>query len=281
MFAIQTQSMTAITSYDEAVKHFQREPECKARSRGDLLFSPNERPLRDARSPHLLLRAGPDMAYFDCVLYQTSLVRYYKPESDTSRVLVGYHDSQSSSKFLWRMGFGLMELWHTVDGRHVYVPLVGNSRIPGVDDVWAADLHFAHYSYGMRRLDTAKSWHHPVKVPRTSKERVAERKAKVKPFEPYIDLFLRGLGSHDFVGSPKLYPETLDEAAAGDADSLEYLFRCFQNACYSLGPAQRSAARAAMRNVILQGYHLQGMDTYETLPMFPEDVPAYRYLRAA
>ncbi len=281
MFAIQTQSMTAITSYDEAAKHFKREPECKARSHGDLLFSPNERPLRDARSPHLLLRAGPDMAYFDCVLYQTSLVRFYKPEGATSRVLVGYHDSQSSGKFLWRSGFSLMGQFDTVDGRRVYVPLVGNARVAGVDSIWAADLRFENFEWGKRKLFTEQSWHHPVKVPRTSKERVAERKAKVKPFEPYIDLFLRGLGSHDFVGSPKLYPETLDEAAAGDADSLEYLFRCFQNACYSLGPAQRSAARAAMRNVILQGYHLTGTDTYETLPMFPEDVPAYRHLRAA
>lgn len=281
MFAIQTQSMYSITSYDEAVKHFRREPECKARSRGRLLFEPNERPLRDARSPHLLLRAGPDMAYFDCVLYQTSLVRYYKPESDTSRVLVGYHDSQSSSKFLNRAGFGLMSQYDTVDGRHVYVPLVGNSRIADVDDVWAADLHFAHYSYGVRRLDTAKSWHHPVKVPRTSKERVAERKAKVKPFEPYIDLFLRGLGSHEWAVEHHLNLQELDRAASGDPTELEYLFKRFQHICHYRGPGQRSAARAAMRNAILQGYRLTGTDTYETLPMFPEDVPAYRHLRAA
>jgi hypothetical protein len=103
MYAIATNNIMPIRNYEQADKHFNGVNKPRT-----LRWSSHQRPLRNTQSRHIRLEKGElnGVPFYDCMLYSTPLVRYFKPnENNESAVWLGYDSSQSSSKFMSRMGW--------------------------------------------------------------------------------------------------------------------------------------------------------------------------------
>ena len=126
-FGIQTHNLASITSYERAVQHFENTP--VPRTRKASIWGNDCRPLYNARSTHFALERGSYIdknrnahEYYQCSLYGTPMVRYFKPDSngDYAVWLQAYHTS-SSWKFLQRMGWHWRKSIQTTAGDTVLI----------------------------------------------------------------------------------------------------------------------------------------------------------------
>lgn len=102
-FSISTHNMQALRNYTQADNYFNSTRQPRGRK-----WAAHTRPLRDTRSTHLALVKGQHLGVecYDLVLYDTPMVRYFKPnEHGEQAVWLQYHYSTSSRKFLWSHGW--------------------------------------------------------------------------------------------------------------------------------------------------------------------------------
>lgn len=97
---INTWNVASLRSYEQAHEHFEN-TRYPARSKKWLS---HQRPLRNTQSPHLRVEKHEvhGVPCYDLVLYETPLIRYFKPNADGEHaVWLLNHYSCSSQKFLW------------------------------------------------------------------------------------------------------------------------------------------------------------------------------------
>ena len=102
-FSINTRQVSRVTSFANAERVFNNRGPVRSTR-----WSNNERPLKNTQAAHMFIRQGEwnDLPYYECVLYRTPLVRYFKPAADGSyAVWLQGHNSQSSWSFLSHMGW--------------------------------------------------------------------------------------------------------------------------------------------------------------------------------
>lgn len=265
MFSIKTGSMDSIPSFEAAKQHYERTPHPRARSRGDLLFEENERPLDGERQRHKRLVRNADGS-FGVVLYETEMIRYYPPAEDGStRVKLRHHDSVSSNAFMSRHGFSYPgEMVRVRFGQFVRVPLIGN--VYHDDGYWAADLVFN----ARDQLDIARSWHAPIEKIVTTTARRKERKEVAKCFAHLLDFVRKTERLEGYVRTPRDAIDALFYRGSKDpeheAEVMNFLLRTPRN----------DLLNALCRELCL---HLR--DGRVPLPMFmpSADAPNWRQLK--
>ena len=145
----------------------------------------NQRPLKDIRSHHYRIERGNDGEYYDVVLHQTVMARFYAPTPDGSNRLYTGHPSNMSKQFMRHvLGVAHHNEWHTSDGRRVVVPIANRDSFTDKGTTFSANLWFANCG----RLDVAKSAHTPHYTHRMSPDDKATHKEARANMEPYITL---------------------------------------------------------------------------------------------
>lgn len=175
-FGIKIHNAKFARSYKECEAFFAKPLGTKSKE-----WTEDMRPLDGLRKSHMHVLRGKD--YYDVVLYQTAMARYYKPEqigtSEQREVWYNVHGSQSSSSFQWNvLGFGVNNF--TKKTTH------GKSVLVGMNPEKSRELFPVRLRLVDGLLYVAKSRDCPAKLnPTTSPERVAQRKAFKKWLRPY------------------------------------------------------------------------------------------------
>ena len=186
-------NVTRISGYNQAARYFEETKKPRTVRWGE-----DERPLYNTRSYHYRIVKGNDNgnAYYDLVLYSTSMIRYYEPDSSGfNRVLVRGHYSSASGNFLWHHGFARGKTLECVDGygnvragKLLLNHAVHNSDKYGVPYNWSADLMFIGEPINAYRIDLTRSRHVPGYKAATSPEDSAKRKALKQAVDHWIEL---------------------------------------------------------------------------------------------
>jgi hypothetical protein len=184
---------TSLHGYPQALRHF---IETKA-PRGKKWLD-NERALYNQRSHHYRMVASESMInnepdWFDMVLYDTPMARYFRPVNFVEKVWLRGHDSHTSWQFLyWVCCFHPNKLLLDLIGRPIHAPLsiaVHNEYMAengvAVPRDWSAVLHLRE-----GRVDTFSSAHRPVFSMVLSGEDKERRAAFRKTIEPLLDLMV-------------------------------------------------------------------------------------------
>ena len=191
-FGISTHHAKRATSYEECAAMFNEPLNTRSASWND-----DMRPLDNLRKLHMHVLRGKD--YYDVVLYQTAMARYYKPEqigtSEQREVWYNVHGSQSSSSFQWSvLRFGASNF--TKKTTH------GDTVLIGMNPEHSGALFPVRLRLVDGLLYVAKSRDCPAKLnPTTSPERVAQRKAFkawLRPYEAMGKIMERGASYVDF-----------------------------------------------------------------------------------
>lgn len=128
MFGINTYNIATIQNYGQAHAFF-NEAHYPARSKKWL---PHQRPLRNTSSPHLRIEKGEHLGlqYYDLVLYQTPLVRYFEPNADGEQaVWLKNHYTNSSQRFLWNARWWDGKKMVNTEGREFPLQLSGQLNL--------------------------------------------------------------------------------------------------------------------------------------------------------
>jgi hypothetical protein len=145
----------------------------------------NQRPLKNSRSYHYRIERHNDGEYYDVILHQTVLARYYKPTPAGHNVLYTGHPSNMSKQFMRHvLGVAHYNAWTTTDSRLVAVPISDRDSFTDKGTTFSANLWFANCG----RLDVAKSAHTPHYTHRMSADDKATHKRMRANMEPYITL---------------------------------------------------------------------------------------------
>lgn len=170
-FGIKAYNAKRATSYEDCAAMFEQPANLRRMGWGA-----DKRPLDGVRKTHMHVLKGDD--YFDVVLYQTAMARYYKPDGDKREVWYNVHDSMSSKMFqnhILRVDPAAFTQ-RNLDGVQVLVGMNAHSGGP-----FPARLRYVD-----GKLDTSKSRDCPAQLKSTtSPERKAERKAFKKWLRPY------------------------------------------------------------------------------------------------
>ena len=132
-FSINTRDLPKIHTYAQAEAWFNktRYPERSKK------WLPYQRPLRNTRSHHLRIeqRSVHDVPCYDLILYQTPVIRLFKPNDQGEQaVWLQSFNSVSTIQFMWCMGwYDRMTMEDTV-GNKLSVPVSTQSRV--ALDVW-------------------------------------------------------------------------------------------------------------------------------------------------
>lgn len=152
-------------------------------------YSPHQRSLKPQRpsgNEHYRIEKRFDGEYYDLILYQTVMARYYKPNDDGSqRRLYNGHNTQTSKQFMYQVS----GVWHTkLYDAHgpddkVVVPLYPHNALTDRGDDFTADLTFIN-----NELDLTRSKHTPhYRQVLTDEDK--ENRARIKTLmRPLLDL---------------------------------------------------------------------------------------------
>jgi len=180
MYKNGTRDLPYITCYADAHKYFEGRPK-PPRSRK---WHESQRPLKDTRSYHYRIERGQDDSYYDLVLYQTVMARYWAPDAEgNERRQFVWHGSQTSRDFMWNV---VRRDWYsevdTTDGRRVMLPIM--TRTMKDTPNFSTDAWFT--PRGLLMVD--KSKHVPI-YRRVSSSADKEARAQAKKlFEPLFML---------------------------------------------------------------------------------------------
>ena len=172
-FCLDTRNATRIRSYEDAAKLFQPPHPIQRGAE----WKKDERPLDGKRKHHMRVVQGPNADYYDVMLYETALGRFFRPVGNEQHVWYDLYSSVSSNMFReYVLNLYTSRRYKTTDGRQVVVGL-NSEKSKGFD----VQLLFVD---GL--LDVARSKDSPdVRSLRTSKERIEKRKALRKWLVPY------------------------------------------------------------------------------------------------
>ena len=175
-----------IPNYAEADKYFaevQPHSRCKK-------YMPHQRSLKPNRpsgNEHYRIEKHNDGEYYDLILYQTTMARYYKPDPDGSeRVLYNGHNSNTSKQFMWQVSgvWSHMKRYILGSDERVVAPLYPHNPFVDKNDKFCADLVLVNTGDGIR-IDTARSKHTPhyryISSPEDKQQR-AHLRALLRPF---------------------------------------------------------------------------------------------------
>lgn len=249
-FSSSIHNVTRICGYNQAVRHFEETKKPRTVRWGE-----DERPLYNTRSHHYRLVKGSDdyAPYYDLVLYDTSMIRYYQPDANgDSRVLVRGHHTPMSNNFLWHHGFQRGKQFNCVDGygneregkmllnHHVNTQ---SAREHGVPRDFSADLYFLKSNgedyYNL--LDLTRSKHIPGYKAASSDE----DKAKRKQLKGIVDHWIELLGYR--------LEEYLNTEMSGDKFNKWQLNRAgdsFTTALDLLSWDEKESINAALRHAL-------------------------------
>lgn len=169
-FAINVNNMERIRNYTQAHAHFTNTKKPRT-----VRWSENQRPLRNTAARHLRLEQRYGGEFYDCVLYSTSVVRYFKPdENGEYKVWLSNWASQSTSAFLWRMGwYDKMKLEH--DGGDVFeLPI--STQYKHAEELWGDEFTVRLTFNKLGQVIRDKSIYLPVCSYRSSKGLRNQRK---------------------------------------------------------------------------------------------------------
>lgn len=184
-----------ICGYNQAARYFEETKKPRSAK-----WSDDERPLYNTRSHHYRILKGNDngVPFYDLVLYSTSMIRYYEPDSSGfNRVLVRGHYSAASGNFLWHHGFARGKTLQCMDG-HGHVRegklllnhATHNAERYGVPYNWSADLLFLGdpAAAAPACIDLTRSRHIPGYKAASSDDDKARRKALRNTVDHWVEL---------------------------------------------------------------------------------------------
>jgi hypothetical protein len=198
-------SITITGGYPAAVRHFEATKLPRGTKWGE-----DERPLYNTRSHHYRLVRGEDGAYYDVMLYRTTMLRMWKPNEDGTRELcLRAHPSSASSMFMWSVcGFGYAPRFTTTEGDEVLVPLScwpqAGKRVgltPRIPDGFSALITLNAEG----RLIRERSAHYMPYVNVMSDEDKAVRVEWSAKLATYIDMLMLRSSYYHAAAAPRMY----------------------------------------------------------------------------
>ena len=172
---------TRVRSFEECQRHFTNTPEPTFTRGGHNPWEPNERPLDDKTKHHYRIVRGPNEAYYDAVLYSTTMARYYAPAEGGRRVCYNNDARVLSGQFMWSvLNISRVPYQLTTEGKRAYIP-IGHER--RYEQKFGADLWMVGDA-----IDVSRSSHRPIEVPRMSDELKAWKKEVRKELAPVFEL---------------------------------------------------------------------------------------------
>ena len=157
MFSNSVHQLPTIDSYEAAQMYFMT----KAKPPRSKKWADHQRPLRNTRLHHYRIEhhsQADGQEWYDVVLYQTPMARYYKPEGSRRRVLLNGSGTNMSNQFRWsvlRYGrrFNTQAIFEGMEYTAI-VPIHTKNEIVDKGDAFCVDLWFDDYL-----LDVAASQH--------------------------------------------------------------------------------------------------------------------------
>ena len=180
-----------IGNYKQAAQHYEHTKACRGR-----YWEDHERPLKDSRSTHYKMVRNADNT-FDCVLYNTPMVRYFEPGGEgDSMVYLRQRNSSTDKQFVEQMGWRTWRSLLTACSRNVFVPLSRNDTYDHtaangvvVPMSWSAVLVFNGNGY----LLPERSAHRPIYAAYSTKEDRAQRKTVREAVDSTVELLVMRL----------------------------------------------------------------------------------------
>lgn len=177
--------LARVQTYAHAEKYF-AEVQPHSRCKKYLPYQRSLKPQRPSGNHHYRIEKHEEGNYYDLVLYQTTMARYYKPNPDGSeRRLYNGHNTQTSKQFMWQVCGKWSRFKALAIGRDepVIVPLYSRDALPDRTDLFTADL-----TYINEELDLSRSHHTPHYRFVMTEDDKANR-AKIKNLmRPFLDL---------------------------------------------------------------------------------------------
>lgn len=177
--------LARIPDYACAVQYFaevQPHSRCKK-------YAPHQRSLKPKRpsgNEHYRIEQHNDGEYYDLILYQTVMARYYKPTPEGhERRLYNGNDTQTSKQFMWQVCCKWNGFKEVAIGRDdaVTVPLYSYNALADRGDSFTADLMYVD-----NQLDLTRSQHTPHHR-RVLTDADKANRAKIKQLmRPFLDL---------------------------------------------------------------------------------------------
>ena len=174
MFSNSVHQLPTIDSYEAAQMYFMT----KAKPPRSKKWMEHQRPLRNTRLHHYRIEhhtQADGQEWYDVVLYQTPMARYYKPEGTRRRVLLNGSGTNLSNQFRWsvlRYGrrFNTQAIFEGMEYTAI-VPIHTKNEIYDKGDHFCVDLWFDDYL-----LDVAASKHTRHYTRKSSDEDKQQRK---------------------------------------------------------------------------------------------------------
>lgn len=170
-FSIQTGALPCLKNFEQAEKYFNETKPVRSKR-----WEQHQRPLRGTRDTHMAIESGvlSDIPFYDLRLYDTKLIRYFKPHADGSQaVWLSNYPSNSTSNFLgafgWYCGKRLVDEFSETFQLQLSTNRTFASRLWG--DEFTCKLIFAPDG----RVITQRSAHVPFGRGVTSEDRRKER----------------------------------------------------------------------------------------------------------
>jgi hypothetical protein len=192
-FSTSVRSCKSIHGYPQALRHF-----IETKTPRGKKWLDNERALYNQRSHHYRMVASETLIdnepeWFDMVLYNTSMTRFFRPVNGVSQVYVRGYDSSASWKFLWYVcGYHPRKVLTTLEGNTVQMPfsLSIKGEYPADNGVvipndWSAVLRLRE-----DKVDTSISAHRPVYKRVISDDHKAARSDFRKKIDTFLDVLM-------------------------------------------------------------------------------------------
>lgn len=196
-----------LTNYEQADKYF---AEVQPHSRSKK-YQPHQRtlkPQRPSANHHYRIERHNDGEYYDLVLYQTTMARYYRPAPDGSeRRLYNGDGSQTSRQFLWNACgvWSHMKRQALERKELVVVPLYRYNALEDKGAPFCADLTLVKVGEcgpEDKAIDLTRSQHTPHYRYISSKDDKQNRARVRQVLRPFLDLM--ALRMPEFVASAEL-----------------------------------------------------------------------------
>ena len=184
MFGIHTYNMEHITNFADAERHFNDTKKPRTRRWLD-----HQRPLRDTRSTHLRIEKGHynGIDCYDLVLYQTPLVRYFRPnEKGEYAVWLQNHYTNSSQRFLSAARWWNRKSLKRNDGKTFDLQMSAQSSL--ANQLWGDSFTVKLVFNANNEVMVEKSVHVPFTRRVSSATQRAKRKQFLASLTPIFDM---------------------------------------------------------------------------------------------
>lgn len=199
-YSSSSHKLQTISSFAQAKSYFESQPQRK----GSKWLS-YQRPLRDdkggARLHHYRIENRNDGKYYDIVLYNTVMARFYEPEADgAERRLYMGHDSQTSHQFMWHVLYKnvinyAVPVGKDDDDNNTVVPIY---HIPCKEIEIGENIPFSLEVYVVNdKIDISRSRHTPHYVRRASKDDRQHKANILKHFDTYVLMAMMRLPEYE------------------------------------------------------------------------------------